>query len=190
MPGRDTGRIAQYKLAIVPDYGCPGMSNDPKHAEMHVETDVLIIGSGGAGMYAAIEAARAGCSVFLLDRSLIGRGGATVMAQMTVAVALGSRDAGSLELSLQRHARGRARALRRAAGAAAVRGRPGLHPRDGANGASAGRARTAASRKPSRPAMTGRAASMWIFSIPARRCRRRYARWSRAPRSSARPATS
>ena len=90
MPDRDTGRIAQYKLAIVPDYGCPGMSNDPKHAEMHVETDVLIIGSGGAGMYAAIEAARAGCSVFLLDRSLIGRGGATVMAQMTVAVALGS----------------------------------------------------------------------------------------------------
>jgi succinate dehydrogenase/fumarate reductase flavoprotein subunit len=60
------------------------------HVEpMHVETDVLIIGSGGAGMYAAIEAARAGASVFLLDRSLIGRGGATVMAQMTVAVALG-----------------------------------------------------------------------------------------------------
>jgi succinate dehydrogenase/fumarate reductase flavoprotein subunit len=56
---------------------------------MHVETDVLIIGSGGAGMYAAIEAARRGASVFLLDRSLIGRGGATVMAQMTVAVALG-----------------------------------------------------------------------------------------------------
>jgi succinate dehydrogenase / fumarate reductase flavoprotein subunit len=56
---------------------------------MHVETDVLIIGSGGAGMYAAIEAARAGASVFLVDRSLIGRGGATVMAQMTVAVALG-----------------------------------------------------------------------------------------------------
>src|SRR5262245_53900557 len=55
----------------------------------HVSTDVLIIGSGGAGMYAAIEAARAGASVFLLDRSLIGRGGATVMAQMTVAVALG-----------------------------------------------------------------------------------------------------
>src|SRR5499427_9262646 len=58
---------------------------------MHVETDVLIIGSGGAGMYAAIEAARAGASVFLADRSLVGRGGATVMAQMTVAVALGSQ---------------------------------------------------------------------------------------------------
>src|SRR5215467_5083805 len=57
---------------------------------MHVETDVLVIGSGAAGMYAAIEAAQSGASVFLLDRSLIGLGGATVMAQMTVAVALGS----------------------------------------------------------------------------------------------------
>src|SRR6202163_2258927 len=57
---------------------------------MHVETDVLVIGAGGAGMYAAIEAAREGASVLLLDRSLIGRGGATVMAQMTVAVALGA----------------------------------------------------------------------------------------------------
>ncbi len=57
---------------------------------MHAETDVLVIGSGAAGMYAAIEAARAGCRVLLVDRSLIGRGGATVMAQMTVAVALGS----------------------------------------------------------------------------------------------------
>jgi succinate dehydrogenase/fumarate reductase flavoprotein subunit len=56
---------------------------------IQVDTDVLVIGSGAAGMYAAIEAARAGCRVFLIDRSLIGRGGATVMAQMTVAVALG-----------------------------------------------------------------------------------------------------
>jgi succinate dehydrogenase/fumarate reductase flavoprotein subunit len=57
---------------------------------MRAETDVLVIGSGAAGMYAAIEAARSGCQVLLADRSLIGRGGATVMAQMTVAVALGS----------------------------------------------------------------------------------------------------
>src|SRR3984957_2891097 len=56
-----------------------------------LETDVLVIGAGGAGMYAALEAARAGAKVVLADRSLIGRGGATVMAQMTVAAALGEQ---------------------------------------------------------------------------------------------------
>ncbi len=44
-------------------------------------------------MLAAIEATRHGAgSVLLLDRSLIGRGGATVMAQMTVAAAVGPGD--------------------------------------------------------------------------------------------------
>jgi len=57
----------------------------------HIESDVLVVGAGGAGMYAALEAARAGASVVLADRSLIGRGGATVMAQMTVAAALGEQ---------------------------------------------------------------------------------------------------
>jgi succinate dehydrogenase / fumarate reductase, flavoprotein subunit len=61
------------------------MSSEP----IAIETDVLVIGSGAAGMYAAIEASRGGARVFLVDRSLIGRGGATVMAQMTVAAALG-----------------------------------------------------------------------------------------------------
>ena len=56
-----------------------------------LETDVLVIGAGGAGMYAALEAARAGANVILADRSLIGRGGATVMAQMTVAASLGEQ---------------------------------------------------------------------------------------------------
>ena len=60
---------------------------------VHLETDVLVIGAGGAGMYAAIEAARNGSNVLLADRSLIGRSGATVMAMMTVAVALGSDQA-------------------------------------------------------------------------------------------------
>ena len=55
---------------------------------LRAETDVLVIGAGAAGMYAAIAAARAGCHVLLADRSLIGRGGATVMAQMTVAAAI------------------------------------------------------------------------------------------------------
>jgi succinate dehydrogenase / fumarate reductase, flavoprotein subunit len=57
-----------------------------------LQADVLVVGSGGAGMYAAIAAARAGASVLLVDRSLIGRGGATVMAQMTVAVAVGEEE--------------------------------------------------------------------------------------------------
>src|ERR1700735_5569300 len=56
-----------------------------------LQTDVLVIGAGGAGMYAALEAAKAGATVVLADRSLIGRGGATVMAQMTVAAALGEQ---------------------------------------------------------------------------------------------------
>jgi succinate dehydrogenase/fumarate reductase flavoprotein subunit len=58
----------------------------------HLSTDVLVVGAGGAGMYAAIAAARHGASVILLDKSLVGRGGATVMAQMTVAVALGQQE--------------------------------------------------------------------------------------------------
>ena len=55
----------------------------------HLETDLLVIGAGGAGMMAALAGDAAGRRVILADRSLIGRGGATVMAQMTVAVALG-----------------------------------------------------------------------------------------------------
>jgi succinate dehydrogenase / fumarate reductase flavoprotein subunit len=66
-------------------------SNGAAAAPAHIETDVLVIGAGGAGMYAALEAARAGAAVVLVDRSLIGRGGATVMAQMTAAAALGEQ---------------------------------------------------------------------------------------------------
>ncbi len=59
----------------------------------HLTTDVLIIGAGAAGMSAAIAAHDSGARVMLIDRSLIGRGGATVMAQMTVAAALGDEVA-------------------------------------------------------------------------------------------------
>ena len=58
----------------------------------HLSTDVLVVGAGGAGMYSAIAAARRGASVVLLDKSLIGRGGATVMAQMTVAAAVSQQE--------------------------------------------------------------------------------------------------
>ena len=59
---------------------------------MHLSTDVLVIGAGGAGMYAAIAAARAGARVILADKNMIGRGGATIMAQMTVAAALSEEE--------------------------------------------------------------------------------------------------
>jgi succinate dehydrogenase/fumarate reductase flavoprotein subunit len=67
----------------------------------HLSTDVLIVGAGGAGMYAAIAAARNGASVILLDKSLVGRGGATVMAQMTVAAALGQQEPDHWTLHLE-----------------------------------------------------------------------------------------
>jgi len=56
-----------------------------------IETDVLVIGAGAAGISAAMAAAKAGVSVLLVDKSLVGRGGATIMAQMTVAAALGDQ---------------------------------------------------------------------------------------------------
>ena len=58
-----------------------------------LKTDVLIIGAGGAGMYASIAAAQSGKNILLADKSLISRGGATIMAQMTVAAAIGHEEA-------------------------------------------------------------------------------------------------
>jgi succinate dehydrogenase / fumarate reductase flavoprotein subunit len=59
---------------------------------VHLETDVLVVGAGAAGMSAALSASGEGAQVILADRSLIGRSGATIMAQMTVAVALGEEE--------------------------------------------------------------------------------------------------
>ena len=59
---------------------------------MRLSTDVLVVGAGGAGMYAALAAVRAGAGVILADKNMIGRGGATVMAQMTVAAALAEQE--------------------------------------------------------------------------------------------------
>ena len=171
-----------------------GLSADAKRADkqsyMHVETDVLVIGSGGAGMYAAIEAARAGCDVLAgrpqpdrprrrhRDGADDGRGRAR------------RGDAGPLEPPLRRHPRGRPRPVRRAPGAAAVRGRAGLHPRDGRLGR-----RLGARGRPHHPGDRAR-------PRPAALRLRRFSqhrpggvedaahRGRRAPRASARPATS
>ena len=71
-------------------------------APAHIAADVLVIGAGGAGMYAALAAAEAGVGrIVLADRNMVGRGGATVMAQMTVAAALGEAEPDSVEDHLE-----------------------------------------------------------------------------------------
>ncbi len=64
-------------------------------AQPEIEThavDVLVIGAGGAGLRAAIEAQAAGASVGLVCKSLLGKAH-TVMAEGGVAAALGHVDA-------------------------------------------------------------------------------------------------
>ena len=68
--------------------------------EITLESDVLVVGGGGAGMFAAVAAARNGASVVLLDKNVVGRGGATIMAQMTCASALGEVEPDSPQLHL------------------------------------------------------------------------------------------
>ena len=72
----------------------------PGHTVTHLTTDVLVVGAGGAGMYAAIAAAERGARL-LLDKNLIGRGGATIMAQMTVAAAIGHEEPDDWALHLE-----------------------------------------------------------------------------------------
>src|SRR5499426_1759822 len=55
------------------------------------EHDVIVIGAGGAGLRAALEAAAQGCSVGLVCKSLLGKAH-TVMAEGGVAASLGNTD--------------------------------------------------------------------------------------------------
>ncbi len=56
-----------------------------------IKTDVLIIGAGGAGLRAAIEAHDLGSHVIVLSKSILGKAH-TVMAEGGIAVALGNAD--------------------------------------------------------------------------------------------------
>src|SRR3981081_1676458 len=56
-----------------------------------IEHDVLVIGAGGAGLRAAIEASAAGVSVGLLSKSLLGKAH-TVVAEGGLAAALANVD--------------------------------------------------------------------------------------------------
>ena len=55
------------------------------------EHDVLVIGAGGAGLRAAIEASAQGVSVGLVCKSLLGKAH-TVMAEGGMAASLGNAD--------------------------------------------------------------------------------------------------
>lgn len=73
---------------------------------MDLQTDVLVIGSGAAGMVAAKAASAEGAKVTLVDKSIVGRGGATVLAQMTVAAALGEAEADHPDIHFEDTMRG------------------------------------------------------------------------------------
>ena len=55
------------------------------------EHDVLVIGAGGAGLRAAVEASAAGARVALISKSLLGKAH-TVMAEGGIAAALADVD--------------------------------------------------------------------------------------------------
>ena len=61
---------------------------------MVLETDVLIVGAGAAGLMAARAASAAGASVVIVDKSIIGRGGATMNATMQASAWAGANGAG------------------------------------------------------------------------------------------------
>ncbi|MGB9885366.1 MAG: FAD-binding protein, partial [Methanomassiliicoccales archaeon] len=56
-----------------------------------IETDVLVIGNGGAGLRAAIEASKFNVDVLIVSRTLPGKAH-TVMAEGGINAALGNRD--------------------------------------------------------------------------------------------------
>jgi succinate dehydrogenase / fumarate reductase flavoprotein subunit len=68
-----------------------GLENPLKHGYETLEHDVLVIGAGGAGLRAAIEASAAGIKVGLVCKSLLGKAH-TVMAEGGVAAALSNVD--------------------------------------------------------------------------------------------------
>src|SRR5438128_389070 len=74
-------------------HGClDGLENHLMPEYQKFEHDVLVIGAGGAGLRAAIEASAAGVTVGLICKSLLGKAH-TVMAEGGIAAALGTVNA-------------------------------------------------------------------------------------------------
>ena len=57
-----------------------------------IDTDVLVIGGGGAGLRAAIEAHDAGARVLVVSKGIVGKSGLTQTAVTGFQVALGNAD--------------------------------------------------------------------------------------------------
>jgi len=57
-----------------------------------LETDVLVVGSGGAGMFAAIEAVKEGQRVLMVTKGTMGRDGSTIHAFPLIQSPLGHED--------------------------------------------------------------------------------------------------
>src|ERR1700691_5901386 len=73
------GYLARLENSLV-------MADYPVH-----EYDVLVVGAGGAGLGAAIEASAAGCKTGVLTKSMLGKAH-TVMAEGGMAAAMGNVD--------------------------------------------------------------------------------------------------
>ena len=60
--------------------------------ERHIDTDVLVIGGGMAGMFAAIKAREQGLDVTLTDKGYVGKSGSTAYAEGDILFFRKSKD--------------------------------------------------------------------------------------------------
>lgn len=74
-------QYAELDFDVLPPYQAPLKNLDPdKRIHRLLETDVLVAGGSGAGVTAAVEAAKKGLRVTLLCKGRIGRSGNLIMA--------------------------------------------------------------------------------------------------------------
>src|SRR5690242_9740277 len=77
--------------AVVLDGGVERLEDHLMAEYVTHEHDVVIIGAGGAGLRAAVEASAAGARVAVISKSLLGKAH-TVMAEGGIAAAMGNVD--------------------------------------------------------------------------------------------------
>ncbi len=84
--------VAEYAVA-----GQPGTAAEPGGAGWRRDADVVVVGSGAAGISVALTAAGRGLRVLVVTKDLVG--GATPLAQGGLAAALGAGDSAAAHLS-------------------------------------------------------------------------------------------